>query len=172
MTDPLEERLGEEGPTDEAPTGEAPPGTILAPSPLLTLGAFLVGLSVEWIWPVGLLPWAWNLGIGTVLLAGGALLFGGALRTMRSRGKHPSHADEPPELITAGPFWWSRNPIYTGHSLIHLGASFVADSFWPILTLVPILLYLQRVIGREETRLESLFGTRYERYCQEVRRWL
>lgn len=167
MTDSQKSRHGE-----DSHSGEAPPGTILAPSPLLTLAAFLAGLSVEWIWPTGLLPWAWNLGVGTVLVAGGALLFGGALYAMRNRGKHPSHADQPPELITDGPFRWSRNPIYTGHSLMHLGASFLADSLWPILTLVPVVLYLRRVIAREEARLQSLFGAEYERHYQEVRRWL
>jgi protein-S-isoprenylcysteine O-methyltransferase Ste14 len=167
VTDSQEDR-----PDEEDPSVEAPPGTILAPSPLLTLAAFLVGFSVEWIWPTRLLPWTWNLGVGAVLVAGGALLFGGALRVMQNRGKHPSHADEPPELITDGPFRWSRNPIYTGHSLMHLGASFFADSLWPIVTLVPVLMYLRRVIVREEKRLQSLFGAEYERYCREVRRWL
>ncbi len=173
MTDSQEDRSDEETPPNGGtPSGEAPPGTILAPSPLLTLAAFLAGLMGEWIWPTSLLPWAWNLAVGGVLVTGGALLFGGALRVMRTRGKHPSHADEPPELITDGPFRWSRNPIYTGHSLMHLGASFLADSLWPILTLVPVVLYLRRVIAREEARLQSLFGAEYERHYQEVRRWL
>ena len=91
---------------------------------------------------------------------------------MRSRGKHPSHSDQPPQLITSGPFQWSRNPIYTGHSLMHLGASFFAGSLWPILTLVPVILYLRRVVLREEARLGHLFGEKYDRCCQEVRRWL
>jgi protein-S-isoprenylcysteine O-methyltransferase Ste14 len=162
--------------TDPGPPGDAddevPPGTILAPSPLLTLAAFLVGVAVEWAWPTRLLSWAWNLVVGGLLVVGGGLLFGGALWTMRRHGKHPSHTDEPPALITDGPFRYSRNPIYAGHSLMHAGASFLVGSVWPLLTLVPVVLYLQRVIEREEARLDALFGEAYDRYRADVRRWL
>jgi len=103
---------------------------------------------------------------------GGGLMFGGALWTMKTHDKHPSHSDDPPEVITDGPFRYSRNPIYVGHSLAHVGASFLVNSLWPLVTLVPLLLYLRRVVEREEARLRALFGDAYERYCQEVRRWL
>jgi len=151
---------------------DAPPGTILAPSPILTLVAFLVGIGIEWIWPSNLLPWGWNLSIGVTLAGIGGMLFGGALRTMRTRGKHPSHADEPPALITDGPFRFSRNPIYAGHSLMHIGGCFLVDSVWPLVMLVPVLLYLRRVIEREEARLRALFGEEYDRYREDVRRWI
>jgi protein-S-isoprenylcysteine O-methyltransferase Ste14 len=151
---------------------EAPAGTILAPSPLLTLAAFLVGAGIEWVWPTQLLPWKWNLAVGFVLVAGGGLLFGAALWWMRRHGKHPSHADTPEDLITGGPYRWSRNPIYAGHSLAHAGGAFLIGSLWPLLTLVPVVLYLNRVIQREEARLRTLFGSAYDRYCQQVRRWL
>jgi protein-S-isoprenylcysteine O-methyltransferase Ste14 len=154
------------------PAEETPPGTILAPSPLLSLGAFLVGVGIEQVWPSELFSWAWNLPVGVVLIAGGGVLFGGALWTMRGRGKHPSHSDEPPELITDGPFRYSRNPIYVGHSLVHVGGSVLVDSVWPLVTLVPLLFYLRHVVRQEEARLEALFGEQYDRYRQRVRRWL
>ncbi len=159
-------------PSDGGPSAEAAPGTILAPSPLLSLAAFLVGVGIEWVWPSTLLPWVWNLSLGVGLVTAGALLFGGALWTMRSHDKHPSHADEPPKVITDGPFQLSRNPIYVGHSLVHVGASLLIDSVWPLVTLVPLLVYLRRVVQREEKRLSALFGEDYDRYRQRVRRWL
>ncbi|MFB6248013.1 MAG: isoprenylcysteine carboxylmethyltransferase family protein [Salinibacter sp.] len=156
----------------DGPEGEAPPGTILAPSPLLTLAAFLVGVLIERVWPSTLLPWPWTLPVGLVLVGGGAGLFGGAIWTMRSHNKHPAHSDEPPDLITDGPFRISRNPIYVGHSLVHVGASFLIDSVWPLVTLVPLGVYLRRVVRREEKRLSALFGDEYDRYRRRVRRWL
>lgn len=156
----------------DRPSKEAPPGDILAPSPLLTLVAFLVGVGIEQIWPSQFLPWAWGLPIGLVLLGVGGLLFGGAIWTMQSHDKHPSHSDEPPEVIREGPFRYSRNPIYVGHSLMHVGGSALIDSLWALVMLVPVLLYLRRVVQREEARLETLFGPDYDQYRQEVRRWL
>jgi len=154
-------------------SNSAPPGDILAPSPLLTLGVFAAGLGIEQgipaaIFPVGSLPFV----VGTPFVLVGGLLFGGALWTMRAHDKHPSHADEPPELITEGPFRYSRNPIYVGHTLVHIGASVVLNSVWPLVTLLPLLGYLRRVVQREEARLEALFGTDYVRYQRRVRRWL
>lgn len=149
-----------------------PPGEILAPSPLLTLIAFLIGVGIDWAFPVALLPGPWNLPLGAILLILGSLIFAGAIRTMRDHGKHPSHSDEPPELIREGVYQYSRNPIYTGHSIVHVGGSVLINSLWPLVTLVPILLYLRGVIQQEEARLEALFGLEYDRYREEVRRWL
>lgn len=157
---------------DEVPSDEVPPGDILAPSPLLTLVAFLVGVGIDQVVPVGLLPGSWTLLVGTPLVVVGGLLFGGAIWTMRAHGKHPAHSDEPPTLITEGPFRYSRNPIYVGHSLVHVGASVLLNSVWPLVTLVPVLWYLRRVVQREEARLEALFGQEYDRYRSDVRRWL
>jgi protein-S-isoprenylcysteine O-methyltransferase Ste14 len=59
-----------------------------------------------------------------------------------------------------------------GHSLVHVGASVLVNSVWPLVTLVPLLWYLRRVVQREERRLAALFGEDYDRYRQDVRRWL
>lgn len=157
---------------DSEKRDDAPRGTILAPSPLLTLAAFLVGLGIEQVWPTHLLPGLWGWGVGVGLVATGGLLFGSALRTMQQHDKHPSHADDPPEVITDGPFQYSRNPIYTGHSLLHAGAAFLMGSAWALAALAPVLVYLNRVIQREEAHLEARFGAAYNQYRQDVRRWL
>jgi protein-S-isoprenylcysteine O-methyltransferase Ste14 len=157
----------------EASPEGVPPGDILAPSPLLTLGAFVVGVGIDQVVPVGLLlTGSWLFLLGVPLIVVGSLFFGGAIWTMRRHDKHPAHSDEPPTLITDGPFQYSRNPIYVGHSLVHVGASVLLNSVWPLVTLVPLLGYLRRVVQREENRLEALFGSEYNQYRAEVRRWL
>lgn len=164
---------GSEAIPDSDDSAEAvTPGTILAPSPLLTLAAFLVGLGLEQVWATPLLPSPWSWIIGAVLIGAGSLLFGGALRTMKHHDKHPSHTDVPPEVITDGPYSYSRNPIYTGHSLIHAGGAILLGSAWVLAALLPVLLYLNHVIQREEAHLEARFGEAYDQYRQEVRRWL
>lgn len=164
------------GPSDSSRSSngaeETPPGTILAPSPILTLVAFLIGIGIEQIWVTVLLPWIGTLIVGVPLVVVGSLLFGGAIWTMRAHDKHPSHSEDPPEVIRDGPFRYSRNPIYVGHSLVHVGASVLVNSLWPLVTLVPLLVYLRRVVQREETRLKALFGEAYDQYRRDVRRWL
>jgi len=145
---------------------------ILAPSPLLTLAAFLAGWAAEWIWPTQLLPSPGRWIAGATLIGAGGVLFVGALRTMRHRGTHPAHANEPPELITNGVYQYSRNPIYTGHSLAHVGAALLVNSLWALVALGPVVVYLNRVIQREEAYLEDRFGGAYNRYREQVRRWI
>jgi protein-S-isoprenylcysteine O-methyltransferase Ste14 len=151
---------------------DVPAADILAPSPLLTLAAFLVGLAVEWAWPTGLLPAPWHLAVGVPLLMTGSALFMGAIWTMDALGKHPSHADEPPGVITAGPYRYSRNPIYVGHSLAHIGGAVLLGSLWALLALGPVVAYLHHVITQEEARLRALFGDEYVEYRKTTRRWL
>jgi protein-S-isoprenylcysteine O-methyltransferase Ste14 len=44
---------------------------------------------------------------------------------------------------------------------------------WPLLTLVPVLIVVDRgVIAREERYLEAKFGQEYLDYKGRVRRWL
>lgn len=162
----------DESTTGPDTTADVPPADILAPSPLLTLTAFLVGLAVEWAWPTALLPAPWHLVAGVPLLMAGTAFFMGAIWTMDALGKHPSHADEPPELITAGPYRYSRNPIYVGHSFAHIGGAVLLGSLWVLLALIPVVAYLHRVITQEEDRLRVLFGDKYDAYRENTRRWL
>ena len=156
-----------------SPTADdVPAADILAPSPLLTLAAFLVGLAVEWVWPTSLLPAPWHVAVGVPLLMTGSALFMGAIWTMDALGKHPSHADEPPGVITAGPYRYSRNPIYVGHSLAHIGGAVLLGSLWALVVLGPVVGYLHHVITQEEARLRALFGDEYDTYQDNTRRWL
>jgi protein-S-isoprenylcysteine O-methyltransferase Ste14 len=102
----------------------------------------------------------------------GVILFVSAILAMRRIETTPAHDDESPELLTEGVFRYSRNPIYLGQSLAYVGASLLLDSLWPLVTLVPLLWYLDRVIEREEAYLETAFGDEFDQSRDSVRRWL
>ena len=77
------------------------------------------------------------------------------------------------QLTTAGPFRYSRNPIYVAMTAAYLGIALLANSIWLLLLLVPLLLVMQfGVIHREERHLAARFGEAYAAYCATVRRWL
>jgi len=50
--------------------------------------------------------------------------------------------------------------------------SLVYNSLWPIVTLVPVVAYLVRVIDREEAYLEAVFGDEFENRRENGQRWL
>lgn len=141
--------------------------------PLVYLAGLIAGLIVTaWIptrvvgdsiaWPVG----------GVLLLCGMALAasalvrFSGAGTTIR-----PDRAAS--QLVVAGPYRLSRNPMYVGLAAIYLGIAIGAQSLWALLLLPVVLSIIQRrVIEREEVFLERRFGAAYRDYRTRVRRWL
>jgi protein-S-isoprenylcysteine O-methyltransferase Ste14 len=76
-------------------------------------------------------------------------------------------------IVTAGPFRYSRNPLYGSLTLLYLGVASLINALWIVLLVVPLLVVIQRgVIGREEAYLERKFGEEYLNYKARVRRWI
>lgn len=154
------------------------PGVRLPP-PLVLLGAILLGLGLDALWPAPLSAIGMDLarglliGLGVLLLLGG---FGIALACF-FQFKAAGTAVEPwrpsSALLGDGLYRLSRNPIYLGMLLVMLGVAFLANSLWHLALLVPVWAFLRfAVIAREERYLEDRFGEDYRRYRAAVRRWI
>ncbi len=76
-------------------------------------------------------------------------------------------------IIEAGPYRYSRNPIYVGMFVIVAGAAIGLDSLWQFAALVALYVMLRwGVVAREEAYLARKFGAAYLDYARRVRRWL
>jgi protein-S-isoprenylcysteine O-methyltransferase Ste14 len=146
---------------------------VVAPPPLIYLGALVVGLLLNRKLSVSFLPRAAPRAIGLPLLVGGISLMSWFVFTMR-RADTPIDPREPvSNLATDGPFPYTRNPGYLSMAMIYAGISSLANALWAILLLPATLLVIQRgVIEREERYLERKFGDEYLRYKARVRRWV
>jgi protein-S-isoprenylcysteine O-methyltransferase Ste14 len=78
----------------------------------------------------------------------------------------------PERLVTAYPYTISRNPMYVGWALLHLGAGLIAGSGWIIASLPAAVAWVRLDIRREERRLAETLGPEYERYRAAVPRYL
>jgi protein-S-isoprenylcysteine O-methyltransferase Ste14 len=79
----------------------------------------------------------------------------------------------PENLVTSGPFAFSRNPMYVGWTLIYLGICFVLNSIWFLILFPLVAIYIHFVeIPNEERALDQKFGDRYREYREQVRRYL
>jgi protein-S-isoprenylcysteine O-methyltransferase Ste14 len=75
--------------------------------------------------------------------------------------------------VIAGPYQFTRNPMYVGLLLLAAGMGLWMNTWWVFALLMPTLLIIDRyVIAREEQYLERRFGCEYDAYKQRVRRWL
>lgn len=93
--------------------------------------------------------------------------------TMRSNWGYPAQHDieRQKELVTNGPFRFSRNPIYIGLILMILGFGMATRSYL-LLIVVPLFFFFNTVIAQEEKLLEKHFGKPYSEYKKRVRRFL
>jgi protein-S-isoprenylcysteine O-methyltransferase Ste14 len=146
---------------------------VLAPPPLIYLGALALGLLLDKKLPIPFLPRSISRALGWPLLVGGVSLMSWFFFTMR-RADTPIDPREPvSNLATDGPFRYTRNPAYLSMAMIYAGISSLANAFSSILLLPAVLLVIQRgVIEREERYLERKFGEEYLKYKDQVRRWI
>lgn len=107
------------------------------------------------------------------LSAGLSLYFHTVWRFSDEGGGTPAPADEPDELVIGGMYAHVRNPMYIGVILIVLGQALLYRSTHVLWWAIGCWLgFHHRVADWEEPHLREKHGEAYERYCQEVSRWM
>ena len=141
--------------------------------PFVYLGSIGLGLLVHLFWPVQLLPASVSAPIGVIVVLVAAALLISAVRTFKKAGT-PVPGNRPTTTIVhAGPYRFTRNPIYLAFTLFQVGLATWVNSLGMLLTLFPALaLMVLVVIPREERYLEARFPSEYLPYKRKVRRWL
>ena len=79
---------------------------------------------------------------------------------------------EPDRLVTTGPYAFSRNPMYVGWALLHLGAGLALGSGWVLAAWPGACLLIHLGVRNEERELQLSFGEGYTRYRATVPRYL
>jgi protein-S-isoprenylcysteine O-methyltransferase Ste14 len=120
---------------------------VIAPPPMIYVGALLLGLLANRLSPIPFLPRTLGRALGWPLVLSGLAIGALGLRELR--------------------------PLYVGMTLIYGGVTARANAL-PAALLLPLILHLMRrgVIEREERYLERKFGDQYLSYKARVRRWV
>lgn len=107
-----------------------------------------------------------------LVLIGLGLSASAVARFMRARTTLDPHGAVS-NIVTTGPYRFSRNPIYIGMVCFLIGFPLIFKSYWGLI-LSPIFIGLMNtlVIQHEEAYLEKKFGEMYTSYKSRVRRWL
>ena len=142
----------------------------LVPPPLVYALALFAAWWLQQELPLGLsLP----AGLGWGLIGVGLLGFSWALIAIWGHHTTVNPYRAASNLVTSGPFRYSRNPIYVSDWFVYVGAMILLNTAWPLL-LAPLVYGVMRhlVIAHEETHLLARFGDEYRQYQAQVRRWL
>jgi protein-S-isoprenylcysteine O-methyltransferase Ste14 len=113
------------------------------------------------------MPW------GAPLMAWGYLqyLLVGNYRLPRAGGTAGMDA-MPERIIVAGPYRYTRNPMYLGHLIFMVGLALTFWSWFALILLVARAIWFQRRVLHDETRLEKIIGAEYSAYRARVKRWI
>jgi protein-S-isoprenylcysteine O-methyltransferase Ste14 len=79
--------------------------------------------------------------------------------------------ERPQRLVTDGPHAWTRNPMYVGWTLIHLGCGLTARSPWMLGSWPASFALVHRAVLREERWLEEEFAEAFTEYRAGVARY-
>jgi protein-S-isoprenylcysteine O-methyltransferase Ste14 len=147
---------------------------VIAPPPIIFLGALALGLALQAVWPLPLFAHGIVARlVGGCLILGGLTLSGAVMYHFGRAGTPVIPWRETRRLVVSGPYRFSRNPDYVGQALIVGGLGLLLALPWVLPALVLALLVVRYgVIAREERYLERRFGDEYRGYRGRVRRWL
>jgi protein-S-isoprenylcysteine O-methyltransferase Ste14 len=141
--------------------------------PLVYLVSLASGVAIQLAAPFPFLPGALALPLGALLVVAAIMLFAWSAATFRTAGT-PVPARKPTAtIVRAGPYRFSRNPIYLAFFLFQLGIAAWLNAAWLLATLggaAALMHYF--VVPREEEYLARKFGAEYLSYKASVRRWL
>jgi protein-S-isoprenylcysteine O-methyltransferase Ste14 len=159
------------GKTDRPKATQPGPNPGLLRPPLIFLCVVLVGIALNWPWPLKFMPrnvrW---LGLLVAVCAVGLFLL--SYREFRAAGTSVRGSTGSTTIVRTGPYRFSRNPIYLAFILFVLGLSVWLNNLWMLITLVPAVgIIAMVVIPREERFLERAFSDQYSSYKSSVRRW-
>ena len=146
------------------------PGVRLPP-PVLVAALLATAFLLHRLVPVPLGPAMPDLAMLVFFVALG--LIGWALLVLVRAGNDPRPDRPDAAMVEAGPFRYSRNPVYLGFLVAMAGFALRWGDLWGWLALLAGHLLLDRlVVAKEEAYLAARFGAVYDAYRGRVRRWL
>jgi len=145
---------------------------VIAPPPLIYLGALGIGFGLDAVSGSGSLPPRVRIPVGPALIIAGSGLLGSFARAFQGAQTPIDPYSPSTAIVTDGPYRLSRNPAYLGMALTCAGIAIAANAPWALVPLPVAIAIIDRgVIAREERYLERKFGAPYADYKRRVRRW-
>jgi protein-S-isoprenylcysteine O-methyltransferase Ste14 len=104
--------------------------------------------------------------------SGASLAAGSGVITWAWLAARSTRLARPDALITSGPYAFSRNPMYVGWALVHLGVGLLRNDAWIVAALPLASAAVHRGVRREEALLETAFPEDFTRYRESVPRYV
>ncbi|MEY4195489.1 MAG: hypothetical protein RLZZ226_1857 [Pseudomonadota bacterium] len=141
------------------------------PPPVIALILAFLTFGLDQVMPLAVTLLSPILGI--VMACSGLVVIALALSEFRRVNTTPLPTGEPTQLVTSGPYQWTRNPMYLGLLTLLTGFSLFFGGLSLFLAPVALFIIIDRVfIPYEEGRMAAFFGYVYGEYLGAVKRWI
>lgn len=141
--------------------------------PLYFLLAILAMVGLHYILPIADLidrPWSY-LGLVPIIVGIGLAVWAARLFSRAGTGVRPFTPST--ALVAAGPYRFTRNPMYLGMMMVLAGGWLLIGSIGAILVIPVFFWWIHtRFVLPEEGHMERHFGEDYLMFKRLVRRWL
>lgn len=149
---------------------------VIAPPPLVALGAVILGVLLDWLMPAyvlsAVLTRNGRIVICVLLVAAGVALAVVGRSAFVRQGTSVNPFRPSRVLVTTGIFAYVRNPMYVGLACLVAGVGIALASDWTLVMLVAAALLIHfGVVKREERYLKARFGDAYREYMAAVARY-
>jgi protein-S-isoprenylcysteine O-methyltransferase Ste14 len=143
------------------------------PPPLIYIAGFVLGLVLERLFPLTVLPKIPSRITAVLCIVLGVTISVWSVGLFRRERTSFVPIKPTTTLVIYGPYHFSRNPMYFGLVCLYGGLALWLSVFWALILLSGVVVLIQQyVIIREEQYLERKFGDEYLRYKASVRRWI
>jgi protein-S-isoprenylcysteine O-methyltransferase Ste14 len=138
---------------------------------IIVIGFVSFTFTLDKFWPF-LLPEALMVAAWPLMAAGILLILFSAITLARYSSSSGAPGDLTKELVTQGPYRWTRNPIYLGDGILILGLTFLTRSPSLLISCMVFVIVMHVLVRKvEEPDLEKRFGEQYIEYKKQVPRW-
>ena len=143
------------------------------PPPIIAFSVIGLAYGLEQLLPLPITESSQILYFGILVLSISIIIIAIAAFSFYRAKTHIEPWKPTTSIISQGIFSLSRNPIYLAFCLSCPGFGLIFNSWWLVLSCIPLmgLLYFL-VIRLEEAYLSHKFGEEYLQYMRRVRRWL
>lgn len=149
---------------------------VVFPPPFYYLIGIGAGVLLSRFYPKDLVPAEYLFFVriaAAVVIFLAILLAASAILKFKRAGTNVQPIKPTLALVTAGPYRFTRNPMYLGLALAGFGIAMGLNMAWAIVGNIVAMVCIDRiVILKEERYLESKFGGDYLLFKRRVRRWL
>lgn len=127
---------------------------------------FLIGVTLDFIFPIKIFTSSFMVPIGFLLLILGTLLIVWAEKSSHNFKKD----DLSKETFCSGPYCYTRNPTHFGLFFLVMGFGFIANAFFVILTTL-VSFFIEKFVfqSKAEKILAEKYGTHYLEYKKMVK---